>query len=347
MDADALRRRRRRDPPRRAGRAGGAPAALRGARGLDARALRRRRLDRRRRGRTARGQALRDRPRRGVRLRGGGRRGRRPPQRAIRVTALPADLAASFRGRRVLITGGLGFIGSNLAHALVAAGSDVTIVDSLMPSHGGSWANVEGIESELEVHELDVRDTARLHEHLDGQGRPLQPRRPDEPPRLDDATRAPTSGSTARRSSPCSRRAGSTTPSCGSSSPARGRSTVGRATSRSTSGTRSSPVDVNGINKTAGEWYHLLYGRVYGLPVTVLRLTNTYGPRMRVRDARQTFLGLWIRQALADEELLVFGDGTPAARLRLRRRRRARALSRGDVAGGARRGVQRRRRTGT
>jgi nucleoside-diphosphate-sugar epimerase len=70
------------------------------------------------------------------------------------------------------------------------------------------------------------------------------------------------------------------------------------------------PVDVNGINKTAGEWYHLLYGRVYGLPITVLRLTNTYGPRMRVRDARQTFLGLWIRQALAGEELLVFGDGT-------------------------------------
>ena len=82
---------------------------------------------------------------------------------------------------------------------------------------------------------------------------------------------------------------------------------------------------MNGINKTAGEWYHLLYGRVYGLPVTVLRLTNTYGPRMRVRDARQTFLGLWIRQALAGEELLVFGDGSAAARLRLRRRRRARA----------------------
>ena len=89
---------------------------------------------------------------------------------------------------------------------------------------------------------------------------------------------------------------------------------------------------MNGINKTAGEWYHLLYGRVYGLPITVLRLTNTYGPRMRVRDARQTFLGLWIRQALAGEELLVFGDGTPAARLRVRRRRRPRPLPGGDVA---------------
>ena len=70
------------------------------------------------------------------------------------------------------------------------------------------------------------------------------------------------------------------------------------------------PVDVNGINKAAGEWYHLLYGDVYGIRTSVLRLTNTYGPRMRVRDARQTFLGIWIRHALADEEILIFGDGS-------------------------------------
>src|SRR6185437_10841539 len=69
------------------------------------------------------------------------------------------------------------------------------------------------------------------------------------------------------------------------------------------------PVDVNGINKTAGEWYHLLYGDVYGLRVTVLRLTNTFGPRMRVKDARQTFLGYWLRQIVAGEEIAVFGDG--------------------------------------
>ena len=57
------------------------------------------------------------------------------------------------------------------------------------------------------------------------------------------------------------------------------------------------PVDVNGINKMAGEWYHSLYGRVHGIRTTALRLTNTYGPRMRVKDARQTFLGIWIRQS--------------------------------------------------
>ena len=70
------------------------------------------------------------------------------------------------------------------------------------------------------------------------------------------------------------------------------------------------PVDVNGIHKLAGDWYHVLYGRVYGLRVCVLRLTNTYGPRMRVKDARQTFLGTWIRQLLSEEELQIFGDGT-------------------------------------
>lgn len=69
----------------------------------------------------------------------------------------------------------------------------------------------------------------------------------------------------------------------------------------------SRPVDVNGIHKLAGAWYHLLYARVYGLSVSVLRLTNTYGPRMRVRDSRQTFLDTWIRQVLSGEELRVFG----------------------------------------
>jgi nucleoside-diphosphate-sugar epimerase len=69
------------------------------------------------------------------------------------------------------------------------------------------------------------------------------------------------------------------------------------------------PVDVNGINKMAGEMYHLLYCRVYGIRTAVLRLTNTYGPRMRVKDARQTFLGVWIRRLIEGLPILVYGDG--------------------------------------
>ena len=68
-----------------------------------------------------------------------------------------------------------------------------------------------------------------------------------------------------------------------------------------------SPVDVNGINKLAGEQYHLLYGRVYGLHVCALRLTNTIGPRMRIKDARQTFVGIWVRKVLDGEPFEVWG----------------------------------------
>ena len=69
------------------------------------------------------------------------------------------------------------------------------------------------------------------------------------------------------------------------------------------------PVDVNGINKIAGEQYHILYQEVYGIASSVLRLTNTYGPRMRIKDARQTFLGIWIRNLIEGKPIQVFGDG--------------------------------------
>lgn len=224
------------------------------------------------------------------------------------MTVLAPDLAAAFRGRRVLITGGLGFIGSNLARALVGAGSKVTLIDSLMPTHGGSWANVAGIERDVDVHRIDVRHTERLHAHL-----------------LDKEILFNLAGQTSHLDSMTDPRTDlavnctaqlSLLEACRADNPtlrivfAGTRQIYGRPRYLPVDESHPiDPVDVNGINKTAGEWYHLLYGRVYGLPVTVLRLTNTYGPRMRVRDARQTFLGIWIRQALDDDELCVYGDG--------------------------------------
>src|SRR5574340_1260682 len=69
------------------------------------------------------------------------------------------------------------------------------------------------------------------------------------------------------------------------------------------------PTDVNGINKMAGEWYHILYNNVYGIRAVSLRLTNTYGPRMRVKDARQTFLGIWLRRLIEGQPFEIWGDG--------------------------------------
>lgn len=225
------------------------------------------------------------------------------------MTVLAPELAASFRGRRVLVTGGLGFIGSNLARALVGAGSAVTLIDSLMPTHGGSWANVAGLEDELEVDVLDVRDHDALHPHL--VGKDVLFNLAGQTSHLDSMVDPRTDleiNCTAQLS---------LLEACRADNPglrivfAGTRQIYGRPRYLPVDEAHPiDPVDVNGINKTAGEWYHLLYGRVYGLPVTVLRLTNTYGPRMRVRDARQTFLGLWIRRALEGEPLVVFGDGT-------------------------------------
>jgi nucleoside-diphosphate-sugar epimerase len=67
------------------------------------------------------------------------------------------------------------------------------------------------------------------------------------------------------------------------------------------------PPDINAIHKMTTEYYHRLYEQVYGLPSTLLRLTNCYGPRMRVRDARQTFIGFWIKLLLQGEPFEVWG----------------------------------------
>lgn len=216
--------------------------------------------------------------------------------------------AEALSGRRILITGGLGFIGSNLARRLVEVGADVLLVDSMIPEYGGNVANIAGIEPGVTVNIADVRDVHSLPylvrdrdvifslagqtSHLDSMADPYTD--------LEINCRAQLSLLEAcRLANPDARVVFAST-----------RQIYGRPEYLPVDERHPiHPVDVNGINKTAGEWYHLLYGQVYGIPVCVLRLTNTYGPRMRVKDARQTFLGYWLRQIVAGEEIAVFGDG--------------------------------------
>ncbi|MGH3102509.1 MAG: NAD-dependent epimerase/dehydratase family protein [Gaiellaceae bacterium] len=218
------------------------------------------------------------------------------------------ELAESFSGKRVLITGGLGFIGSTLARELVEAGASVLLIDSLIPEYGGQLENIAGIEDRVHVNISDVRDEHSMRylvrdqdtifnlagqtSHLDSMTDPFTD--------LEINCRSQLSIlETCRRHNPEAKVVFAST-----------RQIYGRPRYLPVDESHPiAPVDVNGINKAAGEWYHLLYGEVYGIPVVVLRLTNTYGPRMRVRDARQTFLGYWLRLLVTGEELVVFGDG--------------------------------------
>jgi nucleoside-diphosphate-sugar epimerase len=220
----------------------------------------------------------------------------------------PDGPVAALSGGRVVILGGLGFIGSNLADALTEVGADVVLIDSLAPRQGGQLQNVDEIEPRPTIEIGDVRDRSLLDRYLPGadvvfnlvgQTSHLDSMR-DPLTDLDAncaAQLAILEG--VRRHAPAAKLVFTST-----------RQVYGRPQYLPVDERHPVvPVDVNGIHKFAGEEYHRLYREVHGLPISVLRLTNTFGPRMRVRDARQTFLGWWIRLALAGGELRIFGDG--------------------------------------
>jgi UDP-glucose 4-epimerase len=201
---------------------------------------------------------------------------------------------SAFQGRRVLITGGLGFIGSHLAHRLVREGADVTLVDSLIPEYGGNLANVSAIADQVRINISDVRDEHGLRYLLQGQDFLFNlagqtghiDSMIDPHTDLEINCRAQLSIlETCRRFNPEIKVVFAST-----------RQIYGRPAYLPVDEKHPiAPVDVNGINKAAGERYHLLYNDVYGIRACALRLTNTYGPHMRIRDARQTFLGIWVR----------------------------------------------------
>lgn len=219
-----------------------------------------------------------------------------------------SDYSTTFQSQSVLITGGLGFIGSNLARRLADLGAVVTVVDSLIPQYGGKQFNLADYVDRVRVNIADVRDEHSMDylvreqaylfnlagqvSHLDSMHNPYVD--------LDINCRSQLSILEAcRKHNPNIRIVFSGT-----------RQIYGKPQYLPVDERHPiDPVDVNGVNKVAGEWYHLVYQRVYGLKTTSLRLTNTYGPRMRVVDARQTFLGIWLRKLIEGQEILVYGDG--------------------------------------
>ncbi len=216
--------------------------------------------------------------------------------------------ADHFKDKRILITGGLGFIGSNLASKLVTLGAKILLVDSLFPQYGGNLFNITEIKDQVQVNISDVRDEYSMRYLVQGQdylfnlaGQTSHMDSMQEPyTDLDINCKSQLSIlEVCRKYNPEVKIVFAST-----------RQIYGKPDYLPVDEKHIlRPVDVNGINKMAGEWYHILYNNVYGIPACALRLTNTYGPRMRVKDARQTFLGIWVKILLSGSAFEVWDGG--------------------------------------
>jgi len=218
------------------------------------------------------------------------------------------DYRAFYRGRRVMITGGLGFIGSNLAHHLVSLGADVLIVDSLIPDAGGNPFNIAAIADRVRVSSTDLRDRERMRGlvagqdvifNLAGQVSHIDSMRDPYADLEINCLSQLTILEACRHSNRFAKVVFAGT-----------RQIYGRPDSLPVAESHLvRPTDVNGINKAAGEYYHLVYNNVFGVRACSLRLTNVYGPRQLIRHNRQGFIGWFIRLALEGKEIQIYGDG--------------------------------------
>jgi UDP-glucose 4-epimerase len=213
-----------------------------------------------------------------------------------------------YRDRRVMVTGGLGFIGSNLARRLVDLGADVLLVDSLIPAYGGNLFNIDGIADRVHVNIADVRQQSTMNHlvqdravifNLAGQVSHIDSIR-DPYTDLEVNCRAQlTILEACRNHNPSVKVVYAGT-----------RQVYGRPDSLPVSESHLvRPTDVNGINKAAGEYYHLVYNNVFGVRACSLRLTNVYGPRQLIRHNRQGFIGWFIRSAIENATIQLYGDG--------------------------------------
>jgi UDP-glucose 4-epimerase len=218
---------------------------------------------------------------------------------------LPEDW---YGGKSVLITGGLGFIGSSLALRMVELGAKVTIVDSMIPEFGGNWKNIEPIRERVRIYQDDMRSFQALAQIVKGQqaifhlaGQVSH----------GDSMREPITDLGVNCVSTMN-----LVEACRLNNPT---TRIVYTSTRQVYGTPQQlpvtenhavlPVDVNGINKLAAEYYHLLYHRVYDIRSTVLRLTNTYGPRLQIQNDRQGFIGVFLKRCLTGQTIQIFGDG--------------------------------------
>jgi len=214
-----------------------------------------------------------------------------------------------YHGKNVLITGGLGFIGSNLARHLVSLGANVTIIDSLIWAYGGNRFNVAGIEDKIKINIGDIRDRYSINELIKGQD--ILFNLAGQVSHV-DSMKDPFTDLEINTTSQVS-----ILESCRQNNPG---IKIVYASSRQIYGKPEylpvdekhpvHPTDVNGINIMAGEWYHILYNNIYNIRACSLRMTNVYGPRQLIKHNRQGFIGWFIRLAVEGNTIQIYGDGS-------------------------------------
>src|SRR5499427_1441588 len=211
-----------------------------------------------------------------------------------------------YSGARAIVTGGLGLIGSAIARRLVALGAEVLLVDSMIPEYGGNLANIADIRDRVAVNIADIRGGYGLRHLL--KGRDFLFNLAAQTSHLDSM-----SSPEVDLAINCTAQL-QLLEACREANP---EISIVHAGTRQIYGRPEylpvderhplRPVDVNGVNKMAGEAYHLMYCDVYGIKTRSLRLTNIYGPGMRIKDARRTFLGIWLRRVVEGEPFEVWG----------------------------------------
>jgi UDP-glucose 4-epimerase len=222
---------------------------------------------------------------------------------------LRREYRQALAGKNALVIGGLGFIGSNLVHTLIEAGARVTVLDALLPMYGGNRFNVAGVEDRVRVVEGDIRNAALVNDLVKGQNiifnLAAQVSYIDSlsDPLLDfeinclghlrvlDA---------ARRYAPDAKIVFSSS-----------RLVYGKIiTTPVDESHQTDPLSIYGVHKLAAEKYYRIFYDTYGVRSSVIRIPNPYGPRQQMKHPKYSIVGWFIRQALEDGTIEVFGDGT-------------------------------------
>lgn len=214
----------------------------------------------------------------------------------------------SMRGRKALVTGGLGFIGSNIVHKLVGLGADVTVYDACLDPYGWNFANIKEVRDRVEFVKGDTRDSNMLEKHVKDKGAifdcsaQVSHTISISNPLLDidiNCRGAMTLLEAARKFSDKAVMVYAGT-----------RGEIGRAEYFPIDEKHpTNPVDMNGIDKLAAEKYYLLYHSIYGMKTTSLRINNTYGVRGQMKHGDYGIVNWFIRNALLNEQITIHGEG--------------------------------------